>query len=797
MMAVEGVDVDGKEYADSWKEHAHILDGVAVTMNCNLGSDLGRDKESMEKLRESLPKLISDLWRQDRQVDIICLQGCPGGERNIGTGCIWLGQTLIMLKDVSGDPWERVGDQSDTGSEFNVILYNAKKYKKSGNQRLPEFKLTSDNIGYNQIINRHVYCCLEVIDTPNSKMGILSYHGPENDTKYGGKKVGHAKEDIAKRFLEQLANHVKNTNIPLLIGGDWNVEINRNLVGSHSDSMGRFMMQDITDRSCVRRVRNKIDYFVAIDHWDTRKRTDNFARLINLSGRVEAIPHKDTVKAKDMDHDPIVLPYRLITLDCDSLGVDPNSSPRFPKSLVSRYLHTGASRLKHDENVIFPSRCLKGITISDIITWGELLEQQKDEVLIRYHYWDETNTYLEGSDMSQLREKSSPCEKSPISLRNVREEIHNLLQDQKQNNINRRIKNTNLTKTNLRNLDRRNEDKDQNKLLRNHVFPNIFGYQGTISTQKEAVDVCHDILCGEDTIVDETWSQEQMNQFIDVKLRERRASISESVSRAFTESSATERIKLLNTLSDLLGKEIIDGQLKAKEITQENLKRLRKPEIVSAFVFAGIGINRETTKAILCDKILELKNDTHQYSTPERNSVLDGHLVFNSVGSTTLSNSTSSSLESSSAPDVQTADSESPESGEEERNKIIFDGLVRVHRAIQETQGKPYLVLNADNVRTLQNHLLKEKYPKGVRNGESERVIKNNLIGMILGDQLWTGSLEYANFKKDFSKSYAATTYIEEYLVKKVTYETTRTLAMNSCNGHDPVRKRLEFEQRT
>lgn len=779
MMAAEGVDVDGKEYVDSWKEHAHILDGIAVTMNCNLGSDAS--KESKENLQESLPKLISDLWRQDRKVDIICLQECPGAKKVIRTGSTWLQQTLIMLENVSGDRWDRVGDQSDTGSEFNVILYNAKKYEKSRNQRLPEFKLTSDNIGHNQIINRHAYCCLEVIDTPNSKMEILSYHGLENDTMYGGKKTAEAKQGITERFLKQLADHVKSTNIPLLIGGDWNVEIDRNFVGSHSDSMGRLMMPEVTDRSCVRRVKNKIDYFVAIDHWDTRKEMENFARLINLSGRVEAIPHKDTVKAKGMDHDPIVLPYRLITLDCGSLGVDRNSSPRFPKSLVSKYLHTGASRLKHDENVIFPSRCLTGVTISDIITWGELLERQKDEILIRYHYWDKTNTYLEGSDMSELREKSSPCEKSQ---RNLQEEVRNVLQDLQQNNINRRIKNTNLTKKNFRELDKRG------KFLRNQIFPNIFGYQGTIPTRKEAIDVCHDILCGE-KIVDDTWSQEQMNQFIDVKLRERRASISESVSQAFTESSATKRIELLNTLSDLLGKEIIGGQLKAKEITLENLKRLRKYEILSAFDFAGIDINRQVTKAALCDKILELKNDTHQYSTPERNSVLDAHLVLHS--STTLSNSTSSSLENLSAPGIQTADSESPGfPPEEERKRIIFDGLVRVHRAIQETRGNPDLFLTRKNVIRLQDHLLKTPYPQSAQWAKSERDLKNNLIGGILGDRLWIGSLEHTKFKNKRPKSYAATTYID-YLMREINYDKKRSLTMNK-NGHDPVSKTLVFE---
>lgn len=794
-----------------WDNIGQRSDGVVVTMNCGEGSQTEESLPNFES--KHLPVLVTNLWQQDNGVDIILLQECP-------TNPSWLNKTIDLLMSQSNREWDRVLEvESNTKRpKANVIIFDANKYKRDTGKNASASSSFDIDIGGGESARRHTYCRLIARDGSNFVMDVLSFHGVENDVSNKGKRSIMNKNQILKDYIRALYKRNETSKIPILIGGDWNIEINPEFVEEPSGSTARVWKPPYVDKSCKRFQRNKIDYFVVFDYWGMH-RSEKIVRLLNMLDTAVAKAHTDHRMAANLDHDPVFVPYQTLAL-VDNLCFL-NGKPTFPRSLVSNCLNKETCRLQHDVNVIFPKRCMEQPIMA--VTWGQLLEERKDEIVLRY-YCHRHDEYFHGSEISPVEEEEWTQQSGivygdeTISSTSLREYIEKLIQDKQP----KRRKNSEILISHIRSLNTK-----QDKFLSNHVFPKILWYSDGLPTLDAACRILYKILQEKDRI----WKKEDMRCYIQKELKSISQERVELILKVFKRLSRDQKVKFLFDVQLLLGYELKGNIIQPKAMTQTNLKSsLGKITLVCLLKKYDMKIGKSTAEEVY-QHILTIKNDLsrdsdsleastvrakcseslqniqhlvssddilHQYTedpeskvfmltlahtrwnatdtamddfqltTPDQ-SVLKVNHILDSAGETSMENTSSKASNSPGASlrhqDVSgTGRSlekqfDKVRAGEEGNiHQIIEQGLENIHEEIRKMKNLPQAVMNVGNLRELQRKLKKD----------------NKSLGSLLDERIRDDGIsgEYRKFKTKFPGMYAYTSYIMNHLVAEIDYNT-------------------------
>lgn len=592
------------EYARNWESRVRHRDGVAVTMNCGIGSKTQSSDESISSLQERIPILIANLWKQNKNVDIILLQECPGGTH-------WLDKTLDLLYEQSTSTWERKLEmESNTvGGKANVIIFDTSKYESDPSRNTQgasdEFNIDlKDPLAPNNKAKRHAYCRLLAKDRSNFQMDVLSFHGVENDVKNKAKRSPENKQLILRDYIETLYKKSKRNMIPILIGGDWNLEIIPDFLENPSSCGARLWKPPFVDVSCKRFQKNVIDYFIVFDYWGSH-RSEKTMRLLNIVDTPVAKPHTDHKLAAQLDHDPVFVTYKTFTFDCKNHNK--GNVPVFPRSLMSRYMNTETVRLQHDVNIIFPRRCMERTVLS--ATWGELLSQGKDEIVLRYYYYNQ-GEYFYGSEVSPMGEENEEKENEEVRSQQssitysdnviLKSELHEHVVDLLENENPERPEKSRITLTELRSLNTRNK-----KILRTNVFPRKLFYSKGLPTLDAEIRILHAILVNEK----EMWTKEEMEAFIDSQFEMMVQNKQGKVLGKLKEFSTAQKVKFLYHVQLLLGYEIDGTTIQPRVTTLENLQDAFRVDTLRSF-FSMFGVSTgQSTKEEMCRYILTLKDD--------------------------------------------------------------------------------------------------------------------------------------------------------------------------------------------
>jgi hypothetical protein len=796
---------------ESWGDNkVQRRDGVAVTMNCGEGSETKTfDTSESSSKSTHLPVLFANLWQQDKNVDIILLQECPRDPT-----C--LNQTIELLEKQSDSKWERVMEVESNMKcpKANVIIFNANRYKRdnSKNARTSTFDI---NIGDIEKARRHAYCRLKAIGVSGFEMDVLSFHGVENDATNKGKRSIYNKQHILEEYINSLYMNSNNYKIPILIGGDWNVEINPDFVERPSKSTARVWKPAYVDNSCKRFQKPQIDYFVVIDYWGMY-RSDKTIRLLNMLDTPVARAHTDHRRAQKLDHDPIFVPYQTLALDENPSFV--NGKPVFPSSFVSNSLNTETVRLRYDVNVIFPKRCMEQTIAS--VTWGQLLEERKDEIVLRY-YCHRRDEYFHGSQISPAEDEDSQSgimySGETISITSLHEYIKGLVQDKAPDGRRK----TEITLSDLQQLNTRNKN------FLSSVFTEILLYSGGLPTKTAANKILHKILQEKDCI----WPREDMHRFIDAQLQLIEEETEEPIVEAFASFSRDQKVKFLFDVQLLLGYELseLSSDIRPKAMTLENLGSLLLPTLQNLFKKHKQEIRNlgKVTKPKMCQHILTAKNDLldemsslqaskaqqkyseslqnfqqlaksddilyHHMEDPESQvsmltltcakwnferamdisqvvtpdqSDLKAQDNFNSTGglsedvisSKSGSNSATASGHQDTADTRRSLEKQFDQADEKTIHQVIKADLVAIHDKLREMKNLPTAVMNMRNLQELQRRLK----------------MQNMSLGSLLDERIREGGIsgEYSKFKRENPGSYAYTSYIMKYLVAKVEHKT-------------------------
>ena len=409
-----------------WETNWKTYQGVAVTMNCGRNAEnySCSEKEKATKTRIELVKdAVLNLFKRNPDIGMICLQECPAPENSN-----WIQDLEDGIYRQTNNKWDHHGEREESSRLYNVVLYNAARYKVDstwGREGVKEKIKQGRN--ENDIPVRFSAVVLDLLSPKGEEMGfrllVVSYHG-----QYNGVKIQQRSTSIAN-FLDRL--HTKFTNYPVLIGGDWNYDCTSLLMrtrnkyykssGAENNKEDHSWMEDAcvwipSIQPCCRN-KGEIDYFVAIDRNPRPKSRANDSLFLQLKD-ISKYPHLK--HAERFDHCPVFATFEFHHIEnIDKLEPPEDLSPYLDTKEI--YVHAFSDEVR---GIQIPLRLLKTLD-------KEPKKCCENEILFRLNPREGKLSYVSGCVADQGGDPLEDIEKTMLS--NVKAAIQELryLTDQK------------------------------------------------------------------------------------------------------------------------------------------------------------------------------------------------------------------------------------------------------------------------------------------------------------------------------------------------------------------------------